>query len=477
MKNSSINTLTFKLWQYFVGFAISIFIILWLMQVIFLQSYYSSMKKSETENLATQIEEIYLSDVNYSNLMDKLAYKNLSNVYILDFNGNIKYNSVNNSLSATNKLQIPFRNVAIDIDEVIQKFNESSNKTIKYTYKVDKLKTEIFIYAKLMKNNEILILVTSIDPIDATTSVLKNQLIYVTIIALLISSIISIFISKRISKPIKNMKNCAENLAKGNYEVEFEKAGYSELDDLADTLNFTANELSKTDKIRKELIANVSHDLRTPLTMIKAYSEMIRDLSGDNKEKREEHLQVIIDETDRLTRLVNDMMDLSKIESGNMELMLEKTNYSKLVEDMVDRIKNMNDSEFKIISEVQKDIFVNIDKTKSEQVLYNLITNAINHAGENKNITVNVTTSDKKIKTEVIDDGVGIAKEDIPHIYDRYYKCDKSYKRESKGSGLGLSIVKNVLIAHEANYGVISTLGEGSNFWFEFDRIRKIKKS
>lgn len=447
------------------------------MQVIFLQSYYSSMKKSETENLATQIEEIYLSDVNYSNLMDKLAYKNLSNVYILDFNGNIKYNSVNNSLSATNKLQIPFRNVAIDIDEVIQKFNESSNKTIKYTYKVDKLKTEIFIYAKLMKNNEILILVTSIDPIDATTSVLKNQLIYVTIIALLISSIISIFISKRISKPIKNMKNCAENLAKGNYEVEFEKAGYSELDDLADTLNFTANELSKTDKIRKELIANVSHDLRTPLTMIKAYSEMIRDLSGDNKEKREEHLQVIIDETDRLTRLVNDMMDLSKIESGNMELMLEKTNYSKLVEDMVDRIKNMNDSEFKIISEVQKDIFVNIDKTKIEQVLYNLITNAINHAGENKNITVKVTTSDKKIKTEVIDDGVGIAKEDIPHIFDRYYKCDKSYKRESKGSGLGLSIVKNVLIAHEANYGVISTLGEGSNFWFEFDRIRKIKKS
>lgn len=447
------------------------------MQVIFLQSYYSSMKKSETENLATQIEEIYLSDVNYSNLMDKLAYKNLSNVYILDFNGNIKYNSVNNSLSNANKLQIPSRNVAIDIDEVIQKFNESNNKTIKYTYKVDRLKTEIFIYAKLMKNNEILILVTSIDPIDATTSVLKNQLIYVTIIALLISSIISIFISKRISKPIKNMKNCAENLAKGNYEVEFEKAGYSELDDLADTLNFTANELSKTDKIRKELIANVSHDLRTPLTMIKAYSEMIRDLSGDNKEKREEHLQVIIDETDRLTRLVNDMMDLSKIESGNMELMLEKTNYSKLVEDMVDRIKNMNDSEFKIISEVQKDIFVNIDKTKIEQVLYNLITNAINHAGENKNITVKVTTSDKKIKTEVIDDGVGIAKEDIPHIFDRYYKCDKSYKRESKGSGLGLSIVKNILIAHEANYGVISTLGKGSNFWFEFDRIRKIKKS
>lgn len=476
MKNKSTNTLTFKIWQYFVGFAISIFIILWLMQVIFLQSYYSSMKKTETENLATQIEEIYLSDVNYSSLMDKLAYKNVSNVYILDLNGNVKYNSFNNAFSNNNKLQVPARNMSIDVDEVIQKFKESSDKSIKYTYKVDRLKTEIFIYAKLMKNNEILILATSIDPIDATTSVLKNQLIYVTIIALTISAIISIFISKRISKPIKNMKNCAEKLAKGNYDVEFEKAGYSELDDLADTLNFTANELSKTDKIRKELIANVSHDLRTPLTMIKAYSEMIRDLSGDNKQKREEHLQVIIDEADRLTRLVNDMMDLSKIESGNMEVMLEKVNYSELVEDIIDRIKNMNDSEFKIISEVQKDVFVNIDKTKIEQVLYNLITNAINHAGKNKDITVKVSTSDKKIKTEVIDNGVGIAKEDIPHIFDRYYKCDKSYKRETDGSGLGLSIVKNILIAHDADYGVISKLGEGSNFWFEFERVKQVKK-
>lgn len=467
------NTLTFKIWQYFVGFAVSIFLLLWLMQVIFLQSYYSSMKKMEVEELAAQIEFLYENTENAESSIDKLAYKNVSNVYVIDFEGNIKYSSYNNNNMFSNSiLQIPSRNMVIDAYEIIEKIQESTTKKIKYTYRIDRLKTEIFIYAKLLKNEDILILATSIDPIDATTSVLKNQLIYVTGIALTVSAIISIFISKRISKPIQKMKANAEKLAKGNYKVEFEKAGYSEIDELADTLNFTTGELAKTDRIRRELIANVSHDLRTPLTMIKAYSEMIRDLSGDNKEKREEHLQIIIDETDRLTRLVNDMMDLSKIESGNMKLDCKLTSYTKLVKTLVERIQNMNPSNHFITMEVPENLFSNIDETKMEQVLYNLITNAIHHAGENKEILVKVTATDKKIKTEVIDHGVGIAKEDLPHIFDRYYKCDKSYQRADKGTGLGLSIVKNILIAHHANYGVTSTLGKGSNFWFELPKVK-----
>ena len=323
-------------------------------------------------------------------------------------------------------------------------------------------------------------MVTSIDPIDATTSILKNQLIYVTIIALLFSSIISIFMSKRISKPITNITKNARKLALGNYDVKFEKAGYTEIDELADTLNFTTSELSKTDKIRKELIANVSHDLRTPLTMIKAYSEMIRDLSGDNKKKREEHLQVIIDETDRLTRLVNDMMDLSKIESGLAILTKDIFNYSEMVQKIVDSFKEVyanKNCEFKL--DIPKELYVNADKTKIERVLYNLISNAINHSGENgenKVIKIKITTYSKNIKTEVIDNGIGIKKEDLAHIWDRYYKANKNYKRsDSGGSGLGLSIVKEILIAHKSNYGVKSKENEGANFWFDLDRANKPK--
>lgn len=476
MKNRATNTLTFKIWKYFVCFAIFIFLILWLMQVIFLQSYYSTMKKTEIDNLVTSVEEIYMNEKSFENNIDKLAFKNSANIYVIDLDGEVKYNSFGSILFSNDKLQILSKNISINKKDVINAVLESNTKKVKETLKIDRFKSEIFIVAKLINNDsEILIIATSIDPIDATTSVLKNQLFYVTIIALSVSAIISIFMSKRISKPIKKIKNTAEKLARGNYDIEFEKAGYIEIDELADTLNFATGELAKTDKIRKELIANVSHDLRTPLTMIKAYSEMIRDLSGDNKEKREEHLNVIIDETDRLTRLVNDMMDLSKIESGKERMDMQEFNYSEFLKSVIDRIKNITDKKFELKLDTTDNQYVRADKTKIEQVLYNLITNAIKHSGDNSIIKVKVTASDKRIKTEVIDNGVGIAKEDIPHIFDRYYKSDKSYKRETDGSGLGLSIVKNILIAHNVRYGVKSSLGKGSNFWFELDKVR-IKK-
>ena len=282
MKNKKTNTLTFKLWVYFVSFAVALFIILWFMQVIFLQSYYSSMKKSETISLALEIEE-KINDDDIKDVIDKIAYKNALSIWVFDTDNNLIYSS--NSSSGQGRItQLPTRPLSIDTTGIVDKILESSNQKVSYTLKIDRFKTELFVYGKVIPDTNLcLVLVSSIDPIDATTSVLQSQLVYVTIIALLISSIISVFLSIRISKPITDMTISAQKLAKGNYNVKFEKAGYKEMDDLADTLNFTASEFSKTDKIRKELIANVSHDLRTPLTMIKAYSEMIRDLSGDNK--------------------------------------------------------------------------------------------------------------------------------------------------------------------------------------------------
>ena len=222
-------------------------------------------------------------------------------------------------------------------------------------------------------------------------------------------------------------------------------------------------------------MANVSHDLKTPLTMIKAYSEMIRDLSGNNKEKREAHLKVIIDETDRLTRLVNDMMDLSKIESGIITINKEKFNFSQVASSLIDRIKlSSMETEHIIEYTIPNELYVYADRTKIEQVLYNLVINAIKHSGEGKrNINVKVTATQKRVKVEVIDDGVGISKKDLEHIWDRYYKASESFTRNVQGSGLGLSIVKNILLKHKSNFGVESTEGKGSNFWFDLERISK----
>ncbi|MEG2310914.1 MAG: HAMP domain-containing sensor histidine kinase [Clostridia bacterium] len=469
------NTLTFKLWIYFVSFAIVLFIILWFMQVIFLQSYYSSMKKSEIARLATDVENEYANG-EYSDLLDNIAYKNASNIFIFDKTGKIKYSSSNLLSEQTGISQMPSRPILIETDGIVEKIIQSPNQKISYTINIDKFKSQLYVYGRAMQDSELyLVIVSSIDPIDATTNVLKSQLIYVTIIALFISSIISIFISRRLAQPISKINTTAQKLARGNYDIVFEKAGYREVDDLATTLNYATRQLAKTDKVRKELIANVSHDLRTPLTMIKAYTEMIRDLSGDNKEKREEHLNIIIDETDRLSRLVSDMMDLSKIESGFSELNKTNFNVVDVINSMVNSFKILKQNiecSFKV--EALNDIWIFADKTKIEQVLYNLIGNAINHSENEKKIIVNVTQNSKRVKIQIIDNGPGISKEDLPHIWNRYYKTTKSFDRpKSGGTGLGLSIVKNILDKHEANYGVISEISKGATFWFDIERSNK----
>ncbi len=466
------KTLTFKLWGYFITFAILIFIVLWFMQVIFLQSYYSSMKKSEIIRLSDEVEEEYFNG-DYEDKIDKLAYKNATYVFLFDTEGNVKYASAGENINGLN-IQSINRPITFNMDEITKKMINSPNGKLSYTLKLDRFKTEIFVYGRLLKDkNTCLVMVTSIDPIDATTNVLKSQLVYVTVIALIISSVVSIFLSKRISHPLQEMTKAAKKLGQGNYDVEFKKSGYVEIDELSDTLNYATKKLKQTDEVRKELIANVSHDLKTPLTMIKAYSEMIRDLSGENKEKREEHLNVIIEETDRLTRLVSDMMDLSKIESGLTTLTKTEFNLSEVVKKIVSGFNIIQDENCSIKVDVPNEAYVLADKTKIEQVVYNLVANAINHSGENKDIKIKIVSNSKRYKFLVEDNGPGIKKEDLPNIWNRYYKTADTYKRANSGSGLGLSIVKNILDKHNSNFGVDSIVGKGTTFYFDLEKGNK----
>lgn len=484
MKNNESNSksITFMLWIYFIILAVIIFVLLWFMQVIFLQTYYSTMKKAETAQIGIEVENIFKNALNYKEQIDKTGYKNSASIYIFNMDGELFYTNASyivqnySDTQSGTQVQMPGRNFSIDISDIATKIMDSPTKKVSYTLDIDRLKTQIYVYGKVIPDTEYCYLILmSIDPIDATSSVITSQLIYITIIALIISTVISLFMSKKISQPIKKINDTAKKLGKGDYNITFEECGCEELDELADTLNNATTSLARTDEIRRELIANVSHDLKTPLTMIKAYSEMIRDLSGDNKEKREKHLKIIIDETDRLTRLVNDMMDLSKIESGIMTINKEQIDFSTLASSLIDRIKLSNiDMEHKIEYSIPRDLYVLADKTKIEQVLYNLIINAIKHSGEGKkNIMVKVTATQKRVKVEVIDDGVGISPENLKHIWDRYYKASESFTRNVQGSGLGLSIVKNILIKHSSDFGVESEVGKGSDFWFDLERVSK----
>jgi signal transduction histidine kinase len=226
------------------------------------------------------------------------------------------------------------------------------------------------------------------------------------------------------------------------------------------------------DKQQRDLIANVSHDLRTPLTMIKAYAEMIRDLSGNNPAKREEHLNIIIEETDRLSLLVNDMLDLSKLENGGISLSLVKFDIMTRLTEIIERYKGLSDKMgYHITFTPDTEAFVECDIVKIEQVIYNLINNAVNYTGDDKNVYIKQINEDGWVKITVTDTGQGISEEDLKLIFDKYYRA--KMRREVIGTGLGLSIVKAVLNKHKFPYGVQSKLGEGTTFWFKIKRCEK----
>ena len=343
-----------------------------------------------------------------------------------------------------------------------------------YEIEDDNLNNKVLLYGIKLDDNRYAFVQASLIPVDSTVKILKQQLVIVSVVVCSLSLLVAIFISKRISKPIEEINENAKKLAEGKYDLTFkDKSTIKEINELNSTLNYTSKELAKTENLRRELLSNVSHDLKTPLTMIKAYAEMVRDLTYKDKNKRNQDLNVIINETDRLNLLVNDILDLSKYQSNTIKLEYSEFDINELIENILKQYVIYEEKDgYKINYKSFGKINVIADKRRIEQVLYNLINNALNYTGDDKKIYIRLIDSKEadRVRVEISDTGKGIDKKDIPLIWDRYYKADKTYSRIQIGSGIGLSIVKNILKLHNVTYGVESTLNVGTTFYFELIR-------
>ena len=332
------------------------------------------------------------------------------------------------------------------------------------------------IHIRVTQNREgrefIILLNSELMPISSMVETLETQFWMIAVILLLGALVLAVLISRNISRPIQKMNYAAKRLAKGEYDADFEVTGYREVMELSESLTYASEELSKNDKLQKELIANISHDLRTPLTMIKGYSEVMRDLPGENTP---ENVQVIIDETQRLSDLVNDLMDLSKLQAGTRKMNLTPFNLTEVVQDVMSRYEKLTQKDgYTVAFSYDTRVDVLADQTMILQVVYNLINNAINYTGDDKlvSVTQKVIEETGRVRISVTDSGAGIPADQIPLIWDRYYKIDKVHRRAMVGTGLGLSIVKHILEQHNTTYGVESKLGVGSTFWFELNILR-----
>jgi len=324
------------------------------------------------------------------------------------------------------------------------------------------------LYAQVLEkdgNRYFMIIESEMTPVNAIVNTLQTQFIWIALCVLAVTVLFAFLLSRMIAAPLNRVTAQAGKLAAGNYTADFKSRGYREVEELADTLNFAAREIGASDRLQKELIANISHDLRTPLTMIKGYSEVMRDIPGENNA---ENAQVIIDETTRLSDLVSDLLDISKLQAGTKKPEPTRFDLTALIRDTMRRYEALIARDgYRIECEITGEAIVTADRTMILQVLYNLINNAVNYTGESRRVRVTETIRNGVVRVSVADDGEGIPKEQIEQIWDRYYRVDAVHKRAVKGTGLGLSIVKSVLEAHNAHYGVESALGVGSIFWFE----------
>ena len=462
IKNVSLRR---QIFIYIAIFVCVILVFLWVVQTIFLDSFYEQGVRRTMEQCAERALE---EDEEFSAVMEHFDMS----VVVYDVMGNqlrsssYFQNNYLENISLYMRVNIYKETLENGGEKLIKVQADTPYDTADRKEKLPEA-PERLLFSKISEDGCMAIVEAHLAPVGGVLGALRIQLFWASNLFLMLGALFALLISRNVSRPLVRINHAAKRLAAGEYDINFTvKHCSSEVHELAETLNSAARELSRVEGLRRELLANVSHDLRTPLTMITAYAEMMRDIPG---EQTPENVQVIIDEANRLSLLVNDLLDLSRMQSGAHGVSKRPFNITECLRQLLDRYNKLIEQEnYDIRFSFDREVTVMADEQKVMQAAYNLINNAVNYTGEDKRIDINQITCGDKVRIEVEDTGAGIPADQMDLIWDRYYRAsDKKHQREKAGSGIGLSIVKEVMELHGERYGVESEQGKGSKFWFE----------
>ena len=469
--------LKWKMFFFLLGFCSLLLIVLWFFQTLLLDTFYRHIRIIEIRRSATQIIN-NVGNENIDPIIRDISENNEIIVDITDLSGR--------SLLSDSQFQGRF------IDENAILINAAlGNRGEFYEYSLGhgnrminneerniptvarRPSMQTLVYVRIANNSmgeQFAVIVRAIiSPVAATVTTLRYQLYFICGILFFLAVILSIIIAKRVAKPIEEISQSAMLLANGNYGTRFTGKGYHEIAVLSNTLNMAAVGLSRVENLRRELLANISHDLRTPLALVYSSAEMMLDFP---EEIKPEQIQAIMDETKRLTTLVNDILDMSRLEGTTEKSNFSRYNLTQSILEIIENNKKLMIKEgFEFSFSHNNDVYVYADKDKIDRAFYNLLINAVNYSGDNRNIFIEQTVNGSYVRISVIDRGEGISDDNLPFIWDRYYKSSKTHIRAITGSGLGLSIVKKIIDKHDGKCGVTSEEGKGSIFWFEVKSI------
>ena len=464
-----------KLLGCFIFFTVVIFTVLWLLQTVFLQQFYNSMIIRNTQNAADEIC-LQSQNSNITSFIDEVSRNNSILVFLTDTNGNFLYSSdeyknghkfkeIQNDFSENLNgfdMHDHYRELPDNYSDFLNTVNNSDSG------EAEMQNEDFYVYGRIIDiygSNEkaVLYISTTLNAVGSTARIIRIQLIWVTLLSVVIGFVLALFMSESFSRPISQLNKKANKLGENDDDVNFNEGFCTELDELYKTLDAVSEKLKKNREFQNELLANVSHDLRTPLTMIKGYAEMIRDISREDEKQCAEDVAVIVEESDRLTALVNEILEYSELQITDKETVLNDVDISETVSAVTDSFEKLYSKDGYIFErKIKKAVHVRGNASRLQRAVYNLLDNAVRHAGKDKWIGISLINDSNNAVIEISDHGSGIAPDELENIWNRYYT---KRQRKSKGvSGLGLAIVKQTAEMHCGSCSAESEPGKGTSF-------------
>lgn len=434
-----------KLMIGFLSMALLAVALVWLIQAVFLSDSYLNQRVATIEATLSEVDSFASTD--FASLESSLNISLLA----VDADGATVYQSDT----------LPMRGLILkNIPEMI----DSVGDGIQYLQN-DSAETRYALVSLQVSDGYLFAVFSMIDVTEASR-VLLEQLWIITAVLISAALLLSVFLSRLFSRPILRVTKAAHEMADGRYDIDLPVTTKDEIGELTNTLNELGVELGKAENLRKELIANVSHELRAPLAIIQGFAETVRDITWPDEKKRTEQLTMIAEEATRLSGLVTDILDYSKLESGTEGIAPTDFESGQTLNEMIGRFEIEAGKKDVALELTCTDGTIRFDRGKFIQVMSNLLGNAVQHAPKRSVVRVRCEAAGSALKIFVENAGKPIPPEEIGKIWDRYHRAPQSGRAGSLGTGLGLAIVKSILTQHGVNYGVSSDATKTA-FWFE----------
>lgn len=452
------NSIVFKL-----GLTIFIILVSVLLPLIYainqlFSSFYLSENHHQIDRLADKYSNILKSTEDLASLTT-VANLTETEICIVDQEGKILYSSNKGLFRSGNHIS----------NKLLQTLN--SKQTVQIEYQNPTNNTNYIVSGKPLRlSNKVsggLLVFSDAEHIKNSVRHMQLLLVVSLVGALFIALGFTYIASKKLASPLLEMEKVTREVAKGKFYNKVDVSSSDEVGSLALAINDLGQELERYRNRQRDFFANISHDLRTPISYIKGYTQVIYDKLYTDEKEKEQYLSIIINEVNQLNVLIDDLFELSKIEGGQLELYLNWINVQELIEGCLNKVTlKAKQKNIQLSIELKDNIpYIYTDGARLEQLLMNILENAIRYNKLNGHVEIKGWIEKKKVHLSIKDTGVGIAEEDLPYIFERFYKTDKSRSNRLGSTGLGLSIVKHLVLLLEGEIKVKSTLHKGTTFF------------